>query len=73
MIWISDGWVGITVSSIQRQSITSVLLGRYQEMGYKIVQFGETKVIGVGCTLKYIDVYLILVSSSSDAQGNKVF
>ena len=36
-------------------------------MGYKIVQFGETKVIGVGCTLQYIDGYLILVSSSSDA------
>ena len=71
MIWISDGWVGITVSSIETEYYVCVV--GYQEMGYKIVQFGETKVIGVGCTLQYIDGYLILVSSSSDAQGNKVF
>ena len=71
MIWISDGWVGITVSSIETEYYVYVV--GYQEMGYKIVQFGETKVIGVGCTLQYIDGYLIRVSSSSDAKGNKVF
>ena len=55
MIWISDGWVGITVSSIETEYYVYVV--GYQEMGYKIVQFGETKVIGVHFSTQMVISY----------------